>query len=232
MAEEDLAQRVAELGLTQGDGTSAQGLGDPEQTAAIAEPALGLDLAHLETGRILDRRQGLGKRNRTWAITGNGGSEAERIVRPQQVVALAKGVELVLAMFEAGEVEVAQDLELERAMEALVLALGLRMIRTAVGNPNPEPNQPQTKAGERLSPGRAPRRTVIHQHRRRQAVAAKSLGQRRAHGLLALVGAGLEHQREARMVVEHGQRMAAGAVEEREVALEVHLPQLVGCRVL
>src|ERR1700728_2784234 len=30
------------------------------------------------------------------------------------------------------------------------------------------------------------------------------------------------------MVVEHGQQMAAGAGEEREVALEVHLPELVG----
>ena len=62
-------------------------------------------------------------------------------MRAHQVVAIAKGIELALAMFEAGEVEVAQDFELERAMEALVLALGLRMIRTPVGNADPEPNQ-------------------------------------------------------------------------------------------
>ena len=42
-------------------------------------------------------------------------------MRAHQVVAIAKGVELALAVFEAGEVEVAQDFELERAMEALVL---------------------------------------------------------------------------------------------------------------
>ena len=121
----------------------------------------------------------------------------------------------------------------ERAMEALVLALGLRMVRTAVGDADPEPNQPQTKAGERLRAGRAPRRAVVHQHRGRQAVAAKSLGQHQAHGLLALVGAGLKHQREARVIVEHSQRMAAeGCANRGEVPLEVHLPEFVGCRAL
>ena len=38
----------------------------------------------------------------------------------------------------------------------------------------------------------------------------------------------LEREREARMVVEHGERMAAAAAEQGEVALEVHLPQFVG----
>src|SRR5271168_1517017 len=230
MAEEDLAQGIAELGLAQCDGITAQGLGDAERLAAIAEPALGLDPTHLEIIWILDRWQRFRKWNRTRAITGHRSSQAERIMRAHQVVAVAKGIELALAVLEAGEVEVAQDFELERAMEALVLALGLRMIRTAVADSDPEPNQPQTKAGERLSSGRAPRRAVVHQHRGRQTVAAKSLGQHRAHGLVALVGAGLEHQREARVIVEHGQRMAADRRANRgEVALEVHLPQFVGC---
>src|SRR5271168_5373686 len=232
MAEEDLAQGIAELGLAQCDGITAQGLGDAERLAAIAEPALGLDPTHLEIIWILDRWQRFRKWNRTRAITGHRSSQAERIMRAHQVVAVAKGIELALAVLEAGEVEVAQDFELERAMEALVLALGLRMIRTAMGDANTEPNQPQTKGGERLRAGRAPRRAVVHQHRGRQAVAAKSLGQHRAHGLLALVGAGLEHQREARVIIEHGQRMAAGAVEGREVALVIHLPQFVGRRAL
>jgi len=119
-------------------GKAAQGLGDAERLAAIAEPALGLDLAHLELIRILDRRQRFRKRNRTRAITGHRSSQAERIMRAHQVVAIAKGIELALAVCEAGEVEVAQDFELERAMEALVLALGLRMIRTAMSDPDPE----------------------------------------------------------------------------------------------
>ena len=47
-------------------------------------------------------------------------------MRTNQVVALAKVIELALAVFEGGEVEVAQNFELERAMEALVFALGLQ----------------------------------------------------------------------------------------------------------
>ena len=100
-----------------------------------------------------------------------------------------------------------------------------------MGDADPEPNQPQSKGGERLRPGRAPRRAVVHQHGRRQAVAAKSLGQHRAHSLFALVGAGLEHQREARVIVQHGQRMAAdGCANGGEVALVIHLPQFIGRR--
>src|SRR5580692_4843283 len=98
--------------------------------AAIAEPAFGLNPAHFEVWGIFDGRQRLGKRNRTRTITGHRSGQAERVVRALQVVAVAKGIELALAVLQAGEVEVAQDLELERAMEALVLALGLRMIRT------------------------------------------------------------------------------------------------------
>ena len=47
-----------------------------------------------------------------------------------------------------------------------------------------------------------------------------------AHRLALLVGAGREHEIEARMIVERGQRMATPAVHG-EVALEVHLPKLV-----
>ena len=108
VTEEDLAPRVAGLAVTQGDRQAAQGLGNPEQTAAITEPALGLNLTHLEVIRVVDGRQRFRKRNRTGAITGDGSSEAECVVRAHQVIAIAKGIELALAMFEAGEVEVAQ----------------------------------------------------------------------------------------------------------------------------
>src|ERR1700730_5658329 len=232
VAEEDLTQGIACVRVAQGDGIAAQGFGDAEGFAAIAEPALGLDLTHLKLRRILDRRQSFGKRKRTWAITGNGSIEAERVVRTHQVVAVAEAIELALAVLEAGEVEVAQDFELKRAMEALVLALGLRMIRTTVADSDAEPNQPQAKGGERVISLRAPRSAVVHQNRGRQAIAAKGVDEHGAYGFATLVGAGLKHQREARMVVEHGQRMAAGAIEEGEVALEVHLPQLVGYRSL
>jgi hypothetical protein len=69
-------------------------------------------------------------------------------VRTDEVVAVAEAIELTLAMVEGGEVEVAQDFELKRAMEAFVLALGLRMIRTAMSDSDAEPDEPQAKRGE------------------------------------------------------------------------------------
>jgi hypothetical protein len=109
MAEENLTTGVAEIDLTQGDGESAQGLADAKVASAIGKPTLGLHLAHLETGRVLDRRQVLGKRDRTGAIATGGSSQVQRIVRTNQVVAVAKVIELALAVFEGGEVEVAQN---------------------------------------------------------------------------------------------------------------------------
>ena len=67
-------------------------------------------------------------------------------MRTNQVVALAKVIELALAVFEGGEVEVAQNFELERAMEALVFALGLRVISPTMSDADAEPNSHRLKA--------------------------------------------------------------------------------------
>src|SRR5271155_435656 len=229
MAEQDLAVRVTEIGLAKSDGETAQGLGEAEVASAIGEPAILLHLAHLETARVLDGRQAVGKGDRTGAIAAGGRSQAQGVVRTNQVVALAKAVELALAVREGGEVEVTQDFELERAMEALFFALGLRMISPAMSDADAEPDQPQAKGGEGMVVVGTPGSAIVHQHRGRQSVTAKRAGQHLAHGLATLIGAGLEHHREARMVVEHGERMAAAAAEQGEMALEVHLPQFVGC---
>jgi hypothetical protein len=81
MADEDLTARVADLDLAQGDGGSAQGLGETKVASAIGKPAVLLNLAHLEAGRVLDGRQAVGKRDRTGTITAGGGSQAQRVVR-------------------------------------------------------------------------------------------------------------------------------------------------------
>jgi hypothetical protein len=152
-------------------------------------------------------------------------------MRTAQIVAVAKAIEFALAVLKGSEIEVTQDLELKRAMEALVLALSLRMIGAAMTNPDAEADQLQVQGGVRqvaVTPGRA----VVHQHRRRQPIAAKHTGQCILHGRPTLVGAGLEQHGEARVVVEHGQRMTAALVEQREVAFKVHLPQSIGGDVL
>lgn len=50
------------------------------------------------------------------ARAAGGGRQAQRVVRTHQVVALAKVVELALAVREGGKVEVTQDFELERVI--------------------------------------------------------------------------------------------------------------------
>ena len=112
-------------------------------------------------------------------------------------------------------------------MEALVLALRLGMVRPAMADPDAMAQQPDRERGVRLSAAVAPRRAVVHQHRTRQAVAAKQRGQAIANRAVLLVAARLDAQRITRVIVEHRQRMAAPA-GHREMTLEIHLPQLVG----
>lgn len=61
MAEEDLTMRVSGVALAQGDGETAQGLAEAELFSAVAEPALGLDLAHFEAGGYSTGGKSLGK---------------------------------------------------------------------------------------------------------------------------------------------------------------------------
>src|SRR5215469_12874166 len=141
MAEQHLALRIGLGHRTQRDGQTAQGLADTKGVAVIANPALGLYFAHFEAGWVIDGRQRLGKRDCAGAVTTARGGQVQRVVRTAQIVAIAEAIEFALAMLERGEVEVAQDLELKCAMEAFVLALGLRMIRPAMTDPDAEPDQ-------------------------------------------------------------------------------------------
>lgn len=65
------------------------------------------------------------------------------------------------------------------------------------------------------------RRTVVAHHAFGEPEATKYSRQMRAH-----------RQREARVIVQHRQGVAAAAARHRDVAIEVHLPQLVGTRTL
>src|SRR5258708_35722856 len=173
VAEEDLTARVADLDLAQSDGESAQSLGETKVASAIGKPAVLLNVAHLEVGRVLDRRQAVGKGDRTGAIAAGGGSQAQRVVWTNQVVAFEKVIELALAVHKGGEVKVPQDFELESAMEELVFALGLRMIGAAVRHADAEPDQPQAKGGEGMVVAGTPRRALFHHHPAPQPLTTK-----------------------------------------------------------
>jgi hypothetical protein len=73
----------------------------------------------------------------------------------------------------------------------------------------------------------APAGTVVHEDAARQTVLAEAVGQLGSHGFGLLVAAGSHSNAIARVIVEDGQRMTA-AISNREVALEIHLPQIIG----
>src|SRR5260370_36056918 len=97
VAEEDLTARVADLDLAQSDGESAQSLGETKVASAIGKPAVLLNLAHLEAGRVLDRRQAVGKGDRTGATAAGGGGPAQAVLLRKQGVVVPKENEAGLA---------------------------------------------------------------------------------------------------------------------------------------
>ena len=139
---------------------------------AVEDPTTGADRANLEIRRIIDGRQALRKRDRTGPIMAGGSVELQRVVRTAQIITVTKNIKLALAVLKSSEIKVTQNFELKCAMKPLVLALGLRMIWTAMTNPDAQPDQPQAQAGE-AHIAVTPRRAVVHQHRGGQPIATK-----------------------------------------------------------
>ena len=77
----------------------------------------------------------------------------------------------------------------------------------------------------------APRGAVVHEQAFGQAIDTEDGAQPFLHRPGALVGACLKANGEARVVVDDGQGMAP-ANAGGEVALEVHLPEVIGARML
>src|SRR6185295_473661 len=100
--------------------------------------------------------------------------------------------------------------------------------RPAMAEPDAELHQPDRQhAVAPLAIGKAaPRRTIVGQNAVRQAVLAKDRGQRRTYRRLAFIAARHDAERIARVIVDHGQRVAT-ARRHRKMPFDVHLPQLV-----
>jgi hypothetical protein len=145
---------------------------------------------------------------------------------------VAPCIEGGLRLLERAEVTPVEHFALERAMEAFVLALGLGMIGTAVDHGHVEVEQPDGQRGMALAAaGRPPWRAIVRQDAAGQAVAGENPLQLAAHRARPLVVAGPDRQGIARMVVQHREGMAAPRLH-RKMALEIHLPQIVGLGVL
>ena len=128
-------------------------------------------------------------------------------MRPLRVVDVAPAVEGALGSGEIGKGWAGQHLGLEAAVEAFVLAHGLRMIGPRMADPDAVLDQPDPERSERATRSVAPGRAVVGDQPLRQAVAAEGDDELLPDRLGPLVGTGRKHHGEARVIVEHGQRM-------------------------
>lgn len=147
-------------------------------------------------------------------------------VRPFQVVQGAPGVEGPLALGQVSESSSLQHLCFEGSGKAFIFPLGLGMVGSTMANRNAQPEQPDRQTGIVMILIGSPRRPVVHHHTVGQAVASEDGGEALLHGLSRFVRARLQSKSETRVVIQHGEWMTSPCAQ-REVALKVHLPQLV-----
>ena len=157
-------------------------------------------------------------------------------MRALVIVVAAPGVEPGLGGFEAQEAAALQQFGLQRSVQPLEPAHRLRMAGAAPQRLDAEADQPDREPGRAVLPTTGI--AVVGDHRVRQAVHLEDLRQPLADGGFALVRASLRSEQIARMIVENGQAsddrgkaalaFAVGPAIQREVALEIHLPQEVG----
>ncbi len=95
-----------------------------------------------------------------------------------------------------------------------------------------ELEKPYRESCPTFTRGVSPRRPIVDEERLRQAVAAEGQFQATAHRIAALIGASLQAQIVARMIVHYRQWMALRVIAKPHPALEVHLPQQIRCRLL
>src|SRR5215216_5497402 len=140
------------VGWPQRERLAAACFADAETAALEADYPVGVDLAHDVIGTVLDLWQMVGEGARADAITTAGDVDIERLMRPLVVVDMPPDVKGALTFGQIAKVAYAENLSVERAMKALVLALGLRMIGPPMCHPHPEPHQPDGKDREGLRP--------------------------------------------------------------------------------
>ncbi len=94
-------------------------------------------------------------------------------MRPLEVVELAPGIERSLGLGKAAEAAQREQLGLERAVEALVLAAALRMVGPGVDEPDLELGQPDPQLGPAGALAVAPRPAIVDEQRLGQPMAAE-----------------------------------------------------------
>src|SRR5712692_5906105 len=214
-------------GRSQGDLITAECFTHLKLAVAKRDFTVRLHFANLIDSSILQRRQLLGERSVADLITTRRHGHTQSFMRSLVIVTMTPLIKTALHAFKVAKASVCQQLDFQSPMKALILALGLRMIRPTVTDGNSQPQQPNRQRRMLVLTITSPRRAVVHQHPLRQTITAKSGGQSVFYRGGLLIAAGLQAQRIARVIVEHSQRMTALAVAQLKVAFEIHLPQLV-----
>lgn len=151
----------------------------------------------------------------------------EGFVRASMVVDRTPVVEGALTLIVAFPCGAGEDFGFEGTVEALQFSLCLRVIRPPVEDVDPQPPEPDSKLGDRTAvTGIAPGRTIVAEDAFREAVGAEEGFELRSDGDRVLMGTAENAQGEAGVIVKAGEGMA-GALVGGEVALEIHLPEIV-----
>ena len=191
------------------DRFAAQALRDPQPAALEGHPAAQPHAAALAVGPVGQGRQ-LGRIGAgADAIATGGDGQGQRLVGPDLVVLMPPGVEAGLPGGQIGPRRLPAEVALEGAVEALVLAQRLGVVRAAVADGDAQAAQPDGQRGVGMGRVVAPRTAVVDQQAVRQPVALEGRDQVSAHGGGALVGTGDQAEGIARVVVQDRQGMTA-----------------------
>src|SRR5918994_843192 len=222
----DDVEHAIVVGGTYGNVLADERFGSLPPPVLEADVGRGVDAAHHVISAICEGFNLGIEGARAWTIAVGRHSQADRVVRPVVIVTMPPRVESLLGLVEIVEVSPLEQLEIEGAVKALILAVALRMHWRTVPGCHTVLDQPDAELGERLLGGGAPRAAVVGQDDLGQAIAFKGRLYGVPHGLMLFVVGRVQDHCVARMVVDHGQRMKP-ALAERNMALEVHLPQSV-----
>src|SRR6185503_4202700 len=130
-----------------------------------------IDRSVLQGSQLLRKRSGAG------LVAARRHAHAQRFMRPLVIVAMAPMIKAPLDAWKVAKGALRQQLKFKRAMKALILALGLGMIRSRVSDRDPQPQQPNRQWRVLVLAIISPRRTIVHQHPLGQPITSKNSGQ-------------------------------------------------------
>ena len=170
----------------------------------------------------------MGPRAGAELIARDRGGHGQRLMRAFGVVDGTPAIEGALSMRQIAQIETGDDVGFEGAMKAFVLALSLGVTRAAMNDADAEAQEPDPERSPALQRGVPPGRAIVTEDLARHAIALEGPLKIGTDISIGLTWARPQTESVAAMIVEDGQRMAALSISQGEVALEIHLPELIG----